>query len=98
MRRLSKQQYINKNVNVKNFKSLEQMNVIINIIIPKFLSYFGTKHKKIWQSKLNFILPKNNLNFKNENDYLETNNLKKDDVITNSILQSLPNLEKKDLD
>ena len=98
MRRLSKQQYINKNVNVKNFKSLEQMNMIINIIIPKFLSYFGTKHKKIWQSKLNFILPKNNLNFKNENDYLETNNLKKDDVITNSILQSLPNLEKKDLD
>ena len=59
MRRLSKQQYINKNVNVKNFKSLEQMNMIINIIIPKFLSYFGTKHKKIWQSKLNFILPKN---------------------------------------
>lgn len=98
MRKLSKQQYINKNVNAKNFISLEQMDMIENVIIPKFLNYFEVKHKKIWQSKFNIILPKNNLNYKNENDYLKTNNLKKDDVITNSILQSLPNIEKKDLD
>lgn len=72
--------------------------MVINSIVPKFLSHFEAKHKKIWQSKFNIILPKNNLNYKNENDYLGNNNLKKDDVITNSILQSLPNIEKKDLD
>lgn len=98
MNNLSKQQYINKNANAKKFMSLEQMDMIKNVIIPKFLSHFESKHKKIWQSKFNIILPKNNLNFKNQNDYLETNNLKKDDVIKNSILQSLPNIQKKDLD
>lgn len=98
MRRLSKQYYVNKNVNAKNFFSLEQINLVINSIVPKFLSHFEAKHKKIWQSKFNIILPKNNLNYKNENDYLGNNNLKKDDVIINSILQSLPNIEKKDLD
>ena len=72
--------------------------MLINGIISKFLSHFKAKHKKIWQSKFNIILPKNNLNYKNENDYLGSNNLKKDDAIINGILQCLPNIEKKDLD
>ena len=97
MKRLSKQQYINKNVNAKNFVTLEQLNVLQYTIIPKLFSGFSDKHKKLWEIKINNILPKNNLNFKNENDYLETNNLKKDDVITNSILHFLPNLEKEEL-
>jgi hypothetical protein len=97
MNKLSKQQYANKNVNTKNFVTLEQLNTLQYTIIPKLFNGFSDKHKKLWEIKINNILPKNNLNFKNENDYLETNNLKKDDVITNSILHFLPNLQKEEL-
>jgi hypothetical protein len=97
MKLLSKQLYINKNVNAKNFVTLEQLNVFQYTIIPKLLNGFSDKYKKFWETKIDNILPKNNLNFKNENDYLETNNLKKNDVITNSILHFLPNLEKEEL-
>lgn len=97
MKRLSKQQYINKKINLKNFVTLEQLNTLQYTIIPKLFNGFSDKYKKFWETKINNILPKNNLNFKSENDYLETNNLKKDDVITNSILHFLPNLEKEEL-
>ncbi|MDZ7817413.1 MAG: hypothetical protein U5K55_01855 [Aliarcobacter sp.] len=97
MNKLSKQQYANKNVNAKNFVTLEQLNTLQYTIIPKLFNGFSDKHKKFWETKINNILPKNNLNFKSENDYLETNNLKKDDVIRNSILYSLSNLEKEEL-
>lgn len=98
MNKLSKQLYINKNVNATRFATLEQLNTFQHIVIPKFLNSFSSKYKKIWESKINSVLPKNNLNFKSEENYLESNNLKKDDVITNSILQCLPNIDKKDLD
>jgi hypothetical protein len=97
MKRLSKQQYINKKINLKNFVTLEQLNTLQYTIISKLFNGFSDKHKKFWETKINNILPKNNLNFKSENDYLEINNLKKDDVITNSILHFLPNLEKEEL-
>lgn len=97
MKKLSKQQYINKNINAKNFVTLEQLNILQYTIIPKLFNGFSDKYRKIWETKINNILPKNNLNFKSENDYLEKNSLKKDDVITNSILHFLPNLEKEEL-
>ena len=77
MKRLSKQQYVNKNLNAKKFVTQEQLNTLKYTIFPKLFNGFTDKYRRIWKTKINNVLPKNSLNFKNETDYLETNNLKK---------------------
>ena len=98
MKRLSKQQYINKNINAKKFVSLEQLEFLENVIFPKFFNTFNMKYRKIWQSNIYNLLARNNLNFDNEENYLKSDNSKKNCAIVNSILYCLPNLGKIDLD
>ena len=97
MKRLTKQQYKNKNSNAKNFTSLAQLILFQNIIIPKILQGFNDKYKKLWEYKINNILPKNKLNFNTEDEYLDSNKITKNDVIVNSIKYSLLDLEEDDL-
>jgi hypothetical protein len=97
MKRLSKQQFKNKNCNVKNFATLEQVCSLQYIIFPKLFKGFSDKYKKLWENKINNILPKNKLNFNSEDDYLGSNKITKEDVIINSIRYCLPNLEKDEL-
>lgn len=97
MNKLSKQQYKNKNLNVKGFISLEQLILLESEVFPKFLNGLKGKQKTLWQSTLNRYLPKNKLGFNNENDYLRDNKITIKTVIINSILYCLPNLEKDDV-
>lgn len=97
MNKISKQQFKNKNCNAKDFVSLEQIFSLQYTIFPKLLKSFSDKYKKLWEDKINSFLPKNNLNFNSEKDYLDSNKITKEDVIISSIRYSLPNLEEDDL-
>jgi len=97
MNKLSKQQYVNKNVNAKDFVTLEKITLMQFIILPKILTTFEGKYKKLWENKINSVLPKQHLNFNSEDNYLENNKITKIDVIKNSILYYLPNLENEDV-
>ena len=97
MNKISKQQFKNKNCNAEDFVSLEQIFSLQYTIFPKLLKSFSDKYKKLWEDKINSFLPKNNLNFNSEKDYLDSNKITKEDVIISSIRYSLPNLEEDDL-
>lgn len=73
MKRLSKQQYVNKNLNAKKFVTQEQLNTLQYITFSEIFNTFTNNYWRIWETKINNVC----LNFKSKNDYLETNNLKK---------------------
>ncbi|UTJ06647.1 hypothetical protein [Arcobacter roscoffensis] len=98
MNKLSKEQYINKNVNASKFITKEHLDILMNQVFNKFLQGFNNQHKKLWESTLNKLVPKNHLNFNNESDYLEDTKITKLHVINNSILYCLPDLEKNDVE
>lgn len=97
MNKLSKQQYKNKNHNASKFIAINQLNLLIGKVFPKLLKGFNGKHKKLWEETINKLLPKTKLGFNNENDYLKSNEITKEDVIINSINYIYPNLEKEEV-
>ncbi|MGA1932770.1 hypothetical protein ACH5BF_08640 [Arcobacter sp. YIC-464] len=92
MNRLSKQQYKNKDLNVKDFISLKQLDMLKYRVYPKILNNFQGKQKKVWEHAFNKLLPKKSLNFDNENDYLKSNKITKNDVVINSIKYLIPDI------
>ena len=68
-----------------------------NGVFPKFINSFEGKSKELWTNTFNILLPKNNLGFNNEKDYLKDNRITKSDVIINSIKYSLPDTKKEDI-
>lgn len=97
MNKLSKQQYTNKNSNVEKFFAKYQLYISKDGVFPKFINSFEGKHKELWSKTFDRLLPKNNLGFNNENDYLKDNKITKNDVIINSIMYCLPDIKKEDV-
>lgn len=74
------------------------IKIFKNSIEPKILSVFEGKQKELWKAKLNILLPKNNLGYKDEKEFLNEKNLTKEDIIKNSIKYIDANIDNDDLE
>ncbi len=98
MKRLTPFKNNQKICNISFFISQYQLDLVNNSFLPKFLSTFNGNHKKLWKNFLNKTLPKHNLGFKNEEEYLKEYNLSKEQIIENSIKAVVKDLDKDDLE
>ncbi len=62
-----------------------------------FASVQNESIKQKWESTYNYLFPKNSLGYKSDADYLIDNTLTKEEVIENSIIHVLKEVDQKDL-
>lgn len=74
-----------------------QIKLLNESIVPKFLSTFEDKHKILWESFFKKTLPKHNLGFKNDEEYLKEYKLTKEQIIESSINCVYTDLDQDDL-
>jgi len=98
MNRLQKQQFRNEKINLKNFISLQQLQLLQYSIFPKFINIFQSEKKEYWQKQFNHLLPNQSLGYKSDTDYLEQNNLNEIEIVKNSIEYSNLNVDIDDLE